>query len=289
MRLIVALSLLLSTLTAFTVHMQNDEVVRGTTAFIELPGKSNIHYLDFKFKKKKIPVFEHPFKKGSYFALIPVSYYESAGVKKIKLEYLNAGVTREKTITIKVLNGKYKKEHIDVSSAKVNPQSLKVKKRVAKEYKEAMKIYNRVENKSYIMKDFILPLKSKITSPFGMARVYNGSLKGYHSGTDFRAKTGTPIEAANDGKVVLVKKRFYSGGTVVIDHGEGIYTCYFHLSNFKVHKGEFVKRGDVIALSGKSGRVTGPHLHFSARVDGVQVDPLQLMQLLNNKLIKGKQ
>ena len=88
MRLIVALSLLLSTLTAFTVHMQNDEVVRGTTAFIELSGKSNIHYLDFKFKKKKIPVFEHPFKKGSYFALIPVSYYESAGVKKIKLEYL---------------------------------------------------------------------------------------------------------------------------------------------------------------------------------------------------------
>ncbi len=288
MRLIILLTLLLSTLTAFNIHLQNDEVVRGSTAFIELSHEKNIHYLDIKFGKKKFPIFAHPFKKGSHFALLPISYYESAGEKKIELEYLNAGVKKEQQITLKVLDGNYKKEQIKVSSKKVNPKSPQVKKRIAKEYKQAMKIYNSVAKVSYISKDFILPLQSTITSPFGMARVYNGSLKGYHSGTDFRAKTGTPIKAANDGKVVLVKKRFYSGGTVLIDHGEGIYTCYFHLSKFKVKEGAFVNRGQVIALSGESGRVTGPHLHFSARVDGVQVDPLQLISLLNNNLVKGK-
>jgi len=152
-----------------------------------------------------------------------------------------------------------------------------------------MKIYHTVTNKSYLHSDFIFPMQSKITSAFGTARVYNGSLKGYHSGTDFRAKMGTPIVASNDGKVVLVKKRFYSGGTVIIDHGEGIYTCYFHMSQFKVKAKQLVKRGELLGLSGKSGRVTGPHLHFSARIDGVQVDPLQLITLLNNNLLSEKQ
>jgi len=170
----------------------------------------------------------------------------------------------------------------------VNPKALKVKKRISKEYSEAMKIYRSVSDKSYIKRKFILPLESNVTSAFGTARVYNGSLKGYHSGTDFRAKMGTPIKASNDGKVVLVKKRFYSGGTVLLDHGEGIYTCYFHMSKFNVKKGELVKRGKILGLSGKSGRVTGPHLHFSARISGVQVDPLQLISLLNNDLLKGK-
>ena len=151
-----------------------------------------------------------------------------------------------------------------------------------------MKIYNTVTETSYIDKKFILPLESNITSAFGTARIYNNSLKGYHSGTDFRAKMGTPIKAANDGKVVLVAKRFYSGGTVLLDHGEGIYTCYFHMSKFNVKKGDRVKRGEILGLSGKSGRVTGPHLHFSARVNAVQVDPLQLISLLNNNILKDK-
>jgi murein DD-endopeptidase MepM/ murein hydrolase activator NlpD len=289
MRFFIALSLLLCNLTAFSIHLDRDEVVRGTTAFIELPHQKDVRYLNIRFEKKKFPVFRDPLQKGQYFALLPVSYYESAGEKKIFVSYLNAGEKKESSFELKVLNGTYKHEQIHVSGTKVNPQSPQVKKRVAAEYSEAMRIYNTIEKRSYITQDFILPIESNITSPFGTARVYNGSLKGYHSGTDFRAKTGTPIKAANDGRVVLVKKRFYSGGTVIIDHGEGIYTCYFHLSKFKVKKGTVVKRGELIALSGKSGRVTGPHLHFSARVDGVQVDPLQLMRLLNKNLIKGKQ
>jgi len=187
---------------------------------------------------------------------------------------------------LKIEDGKYKKEEITVSASKVNPKSKEVQERISKEYKEAMKIYGTVTSKSYIDSEFIMPLDSFITSDFGKARVYNGSLKGYHSGTDFRAQVGTELIASNDGVIALVKKRFYSGGTVLIDHGQGIYTCYFHMSDFAVKEGEKVKKGQVIGLSGQSGRVTGPHLHFAVRINGVQVDPLQFIELMNKNIIK---
>ncbi|MBU1927583.1 M23 family metallopeptidase, partial [bacterium] len=123
-------------------------------------------------------------------------------------------------------------------------------------------------------------------SDFGKARIYNDSLKGYHSGTDYRADVGTPIIASNDGVVALVEERFYSGGTVLVDHGQGIYTCYFHMSKFNVKKGQKIKKAQLLGLSGASGRVTGPHLHFAVRINKVQVDPLQFIELINNKLLK---
>jgi len=289
MRFVLIFLLFIASLAAFSIDVKNDEVVRGATAFVEFSTQRGIKYLGVVCKKKKFPIFKKPEDGRHYFALIPFSYYAPVGIKKCRVEYLNAGVKKERNFTLNVLDGNYKKEKIVVSAKKVNPKSPKVKKRIAVEYKEAMKIYNSITKKSYISRPFILPLESNITSPFGVARLYNSTLKGYHSGTDFHAAMGTPVKAANDGKVVLVKKRFYAGGTVVIDHGEGIYTCYFHLSHFKVKKGERVKRGELIALSGKSGRVTGPHLHFSARICGVQVDPLQLETLLNTNLLKGKQ
>ena len=289
MRFVLIFLLFIASLAAFSIDVKNDEVVRGATAFVEFSAQKGVKYLDVVCKKKKFPIFKKPEDEKHYFALVPFSYYEPVGVKKCRVEYLNAGVKKERTFTLHVLDGNYKKEQIVVASKKVNPKAPKVKKRIAAEYKEAMKIYNSVEQKSYISRPFVLPLESSVTSPYGTARLYNNTLKGYHSGTDFHADMGTPVKAANDGKVALVKKRFYAGGTVVIDHGEGIYTCYFHLSDFKVKKGERVKRGEIIALSGKSGRVTGPHLHFSARICGIQVDPIQLERILNTYLLKGKQ
>jgi len=147
-----------------------------------------------------------------------------------------------------------------------------------------MKIYNTITPKNYVNSKYIVPMQSKITSSFGKARVYNSTLNGYHSGTDFRAKVGTPIVASNAGKVVLAQDRFYSGNSIIIDHGQGIYSCYYHLSEFKVKKGDIVKKSQLIGLSGATGRITGPHLHFSIRVGGLQVDPLQLIALLNENL-----
>ena len=290
MKFLVVLSFALSSLVAFNiskVEVSEYKIANGKTVLLQFANQNNIEYKSVKLGKKNFRIFDLPNNSKKQYALIPFSYYDKAENKTLNILYIENQKTKNETLLLKVVDGKYAKEEIKVSSKKVNPKAKKVQKRISKEYKEAMSIYNTVTPHSYISSEFILPLDSKITSSFGKARVYNGSLKGYHSGTDFRAKVGTPIIAANDARVVLVKDRFYSGGTVLLDHGEGIYTCYFHMSKFNVEKNQMVKKGELLGLSGESGRVTGPHLHFSARINGVQVDPLQLISLLNKNLFKG--
>ena len=190
---------------------------------------------------------------------------------------------KSETILFKIVQGKYKKEKISVEGSKVTPPK-DVLKRIEEEREEANKIYATVNEGLKFNSEFILPMSSVITSPFGTARVFNGTLKSYHGGTDFRAAVGSSVIAANDGTVVIAKDRYYAGGSVVIDHGEGIYTQYYHLSALNVKVGRVVKKGEIIALSGASGRVSGPHLHFGVIVGGVQVNPLNFVKKINEIL-----
>jgi murein DD-endopeptidase MepM/ murein hydrolase activator NlpD len=288
MKTLFLLLLFISSVFAFKVDMSDTDISNGRTLFVEFKKDKNTKYEKVVLGKKSYKIFNNPLDSTKMYALVPISYYQKPSTKKVKIVYKKKNSEVTKSMFIHIKDGKYKKETIHVDNSKVHPNK-KDQKRAQKEYAEAMNVYNTVTNKSYFDSKFILPMDSNITSSFGKARVYNDTLKGYHSGTDFRAKVGTPIHASNDGVVALVKDRFYSGGSVVIDHGEGIYTCYFHMSKFNVKKGQKVKKGTLIGLSGKSGRVTGPHLHFAARVGGVQVDPLQLIALLNKNLFKAKQ
>jgi len=268
------------------VEVSNHKVANGKTTLLKFLPQKGVEYKSVKVDKKTFKIFKIPNNTQKMYALIPFSYYEKRGNKTLFINYIQDKKPHQESLLLKVIDGKYDKEEIKVNSSKVNPKNKKVKKRISIEYDRAMEIYNTVTPKSYISSKFIQPMQSKITSSFGKARVYNSSLKGYHSGTDYRAKVGTPVIAVNDAKVVLVADRYYSGGTVLLDHGEGIYTCYFHMSKFDVKKGQMVKQGTVLGFSGQSGRVTGPHLHFSARINGVQVDPLQLIALMNTKLLQ---
>jgi murein DD-endopeptidase MepM/ murein hydrolase activator NlpD len=126
---------------------------------------------------------------------------------------------------------------------------------------------------------FIRPRKSVVTSRFGSGRLFNGTLTARHLGVDFRGKTGDPIVAANRGVVALVANFFLAGNVVYIDHGNGIVTGYFHMSKPLVAKGDTVARGQTIGLIGSTGRVTGPHLHWSARYGALTVNPLDLVAL----------
>lgn len=289
MRFLLLVSIFVINSFALQITSFDNEVVNGKTALITLQKQKGIEFQNLRVDKKKFPIITSPVDPKSCFALIPVSYYEKIASKEVYINYVKDQKKESTLLFLDVEKGIYAHEKITVDSSKVNPKSKKVQKRIEKEYNKAMKVYNTVTPNLYISKSFELPLDSNITSDFGKARVYNGSLKGYHSGTDFRAKVGTPVHASNDGKVALVADRFYSGGTVVVDHGYGIYTCYFHMSKFDVKEGEMVQKGQLLGLSGKSGRVTGPHLHFAVRVGGVQVDPLQLISLINGKVLKDKQ
>ncbi|MEA1955681.1 MAG: M23 family metallopeptidase [Campylobacterota bacterium] len=288
MRIFFVLIFFLSTLLALSIDVKNPDIANGKTVLIEFKKEKNIQYEKVKLDKKSYEIFLHPTDAKKMYALIPISYYKKPNIEELKIEYKTKDAISNAFFMLDIKDGKYKKEKLKVSSKKINPKSKAVKDRTAKEYSEAMKIYGTVTKQNYIDSKFIMPLESKITSAFGNARIYNGTLKGYHGGTDFRAKTPTPIKCSNDGKVVLAKDRFYAGNSVIVDHGHGIYSCYYHLSKFKVKNGDMVKKGQILGLSGSTGRITGPHLHFSIRVGGVQVDPLQFISLMNKNIFNGE-
>ncbi|MCK9419217.1 MAG: M23 family metallopeptidase [Nitrospirae bacterium] len=128
--------------------------------------------------------------------------------------------------------------------------------------------------------NFIDPLPGKkVGTPFGVRRIINKIPKSSHSGVDLTADEGEPVLAPNDGVAVLVDDLFYSGNSVVLDHGQGIYTMFFHLSKINIRHGQAVMKGDVIAFVGSTGRSTGAHLHWGVRMQGAKVDPLKLIKL----------
>src|SRR5207249_12080773 len=114
---------------------------------------------------------------------------------------------------------------------------------------------------------------------FGARRIINGKPRAAHSGADYSAPRGTPVVAANAGRVALVGDYFFPGRLVALDHGLGLYTLYFHLDSVAVAEGDRVDRGQTLGTVGASGRATGPHLHFGAQLGGARIDPAALLAL----------
>jgi murein DD-endopeptidase MepM/ murein hydrolase activator NlpD len=123
------------------------------------------------------------------------------------------------------------------------------------------------------------PAKAEVSGVFGSARVFNDVKKSQHTGLDFRVTTGTPVSATNNGTVILAQNLYFEGNCVIIDHGQGLLTLYLHLSEFKVKEGDAVEKGQIIGLSGGTGRATAPHLHFAVRWRGEYLDPRTLLEL----------
>lgn len=257
---------------SLTLSLFGVEAYNGKTSLITLGSPSGF----LSVGDNNISVLAHPVDRTKGIAFIPVDYYASAGEQNIS--WITPAFTRP--LPLHVSLAEYPTETLNVDPSKVTPPPEALE-RIALEKAQATEIYGRFTPIRYWDKPFIRPIESDTTSAYGSARTYNGSLKSYHGGIDFRALTPTKIHASNDGIVVLVQERYYSGGTIIIDHGEGLYTCYFHLSRFDVELGSRVTREQIIGLSGASGRITGPHLHFGIMVQGIQADPLDLISQIN--------
>ncbi len=125
---------------------------------------------------------------------------------------------------------------------------------------------------------FLPPADGRVTAVFGVRRLFNGVLASQHRGLDIDGRVGAPVRAANDGVVTLAANDyFYPGSTVILDHGERLFTVYFHLSRIDVREGQTVRRGQPLGAIGRTGRVTGPHLHFGVKLAGIYVDPQALL------------
>lgn len=191
-------------------------------------------------------------------------------------------ILEEKNTKIHEFNFVVKQRDYLAEKLKVDPKKIKLaaddEKRVMEEQAILNKIYSSSIPDFLFTEAFIEPMKSVVTSVYGTKRVYNKQKKGQHLGIDYRAAIGDEVPAANAGKVVFAGDLFYTGWTVIIDHGVDIFTVYGHLSKTSVQTGDIVKRGDLIGLSGNTGRTSGPHLHWGTKVQGQYIDGFVLIE-----------
>lgn len=162
---------------------------------------------------------------------------------------------------------------------------------ILREQKDVRRSLTVMQPGDFWREGFVEPVEGRISGRFGNQRVFNGTPKSPHSGTDIAAPEGTPVRAAGSGKVILSgKDYFYTGNMVILDHGQGLQTIYAHLKEAKVKEGDVVKKGDVIGLVGKTGRATGPHLHWGASLNNVRFRPHSLLDINAKKcrLIDGQ-
>jgi murein DD-endopeptidase MepM/ murein hydrolase activator NlpD len=129
---------------------------------------------------------------------------------------------------------------------------------------------------------FVRPVPQEANSAFGTRSIFNGKPRNAHGGADFLSPAGTPIHAPNAGRVAVARLLYFSGNTVIIDHGLGLFSMLAHLSTIDVHEGDRVAAGQLIGRVGATGRVTGPHLHWAVRASDARVDPLSLLAVLGN-------
>lgn len=179
---------------------------------------------------------------------------------------------QKKEISFSLKKPHYKVEKLTLKNNRhVNPNKEDLKKIQEDQIKvkEALSRFTDKQPNLELQK----PTAGRLSSSFGLRRIMNGIEKNPHSGMDIAAPTGTIVNASGSGEVVLVSSLFYSGNTIIIDHGHGLFTVYCHLDTIDVKEGTLVNRGDVIGTVGKTGRVTGAHLHWGVELNGTKVDP----------------
>lgn len=181
--------------------------------------------------------------------------------------------TFKKNMVIKAK--KYPRQDLTLPKNMVTPPKT-VYDRIAKERKVIATARDTISPKRFWHLPLLRPVDGDVSSVYGMQRFLNKKPKNPHRGMDFRAAKGTPIKCVADGKVILQGNHYYAGNSVYVDHGNGMVSMYFHMSEFKVKEGDTVKRGQVLGLAGSTGRATGPHLHLSIGLMGKLVDPAPL-------------
>jgi len=213
-------------------------------------------------------------KQGRARAIVGIDLYLEPGQYPLMVKSGESVINRR----VKVSKKAYPLQRLTLPEDKVilSPEN---EARVEREQKQTAALWP-VESIRLWQGRFVDPLPGgELGTKFGVRRIINNIPKSSHSGVDIAADEGDPVRAPNDGVVVLVEEQFFSGNSVFIDHGDGIYTMFFHLSQAKVRPGQAVMKGDVIGLVGATGRASGAHLHWGARIQGARVDPLQLIKL----------
>lgn len=180
---------------------------------------------------------------------------------------------------ITVVPKRFRRRTLRVSPEFVSPPP-DTQVRIVSEATLLREVYTRVGPEPGWRDGFVRPVPDAANSAFGTRSVFNGQPRNPHAGTDFLSAAGTPIRAPASGHVALARDLFFTGNTVIIDHGLGVFSMLAHLSHVDVMEGQAIAAGDVVGRVGATGRVTGPHLHWALRVGAARVDALSALALL---------
>ncbi|HZI51644.1 MAG TPA: M23 family metallopeptidase [Terriglobia bacterium] len=257
-------------LLAATIAAQQGKAVR-----LAIPDEPGIEKVEIRWQEKTIPYTRAG---KEWFTVLGLDLDLKAGSYTGELRITRNAKVELQTVKLDVKAVKFPEEHLKVAEkyVELNPADSE---RAAREARQIDEIHKTISGEALWKQPFLAPIPGGVGSGFGKRRVFNGEARNPHAGADLKATTGTPIRSTNRGRVVLAGDLFFTGNTVIVDHGLGIYTLYAHLSRIDVTKDSIVERAQVVGLAGATGRVTGPHLHWGARVQNTRVDPFSLINL----------
>jgi hypothetical protein len=231
--------------------------------------------VDGEWLTRKIQFFQHG---TDWFALAGADVEAPLGPSTLHVTAHVNGKAVDLSQSVEIHAAHYRTGTLSVSPKFVEPPAEALKE-IEEESKLKAKIFASSSNVPLWQGDFRAPLPAQATDSFGTRRMFNGKLASIHKGADFHAAAGTPVHASNSGIVVLARPLYFEGNCVIIDHGLGLYTLSMHFSRIDVKEGQHVNTGDQLGLSGATGRVTGPHLHWAVRWEGAYLDPVKLLHM----------
>lgn len=261
-----------------TLTLEPERITNGAPCLFRVTSSVRLNRLAATWQERRI-FFDFDSRSRTWSGFAGVNLDTVAGYYPLLLEATLAdGTLLNSTYDVPVYQLRFPTDELSVASQFTAPNKAQ-RARIKAEQAIKSRYFKTITPQRRWRGAFTPPLNSIITDVFGVQRTFNGEKQGVHQGLDFRAVTGTPVAAMNNGIVLLARNFFYEGGMVVVDHGYGLLTLYFHLSSLRVREGEAVQRGKVIGLSGATGRVTDEHLHVGVRWQGTYIDPVKLFQL----------
>jgi murein DD-endopeptidase MepM/ murein hydrolase activator NlpD len=256
------------------------EVQQGEVVEVKMRGE-NLAAVEGQIGNEKI--YFYPNGPVTFTAIVGADVEARPGPSKLLLKAISStGAESYREVAFRIKSKSFRKESFNVPPTydQMSPETLE---EIRRERAAFARVFATPSPDRIWDGQFVRPVPHEASaSSFGFRRIINGKPRAPHTGTDLSAPVGTEVVAANHGRVVLVGNFFFAGGSIVLDHGGGLFTMYFHLSEFRVEEGVMVKKGEVVALSGATGRVTGPHLHWGARILNARVDPLQLLKKISH-------
>jgi len=271
-----------------TLRLSAPAASQGGLLLIEMKSTKHIAEVQGEWDGRSVPIWRDSASDTQRKGLLGVDLEKAPGEYEFKITGQTAsGEKISCSAQVAVGKGRFATEKLQVGKQFVEPSPEQIK-RADEERQKLRDIFGRVTPERLWDGNFRIPLDGVTTGAnFGRRRILNGNPGSPHSGVDLPGATGTPVHAAQRGRVVLAEELFFAGNTVVVDHGLGVYTFYGHLSEIGVQPGDSVEAGALLGKVGATGRVTGPHLHWGLTVERARVNPLLLVKLLGGSWGEG--